>query len=141
MSKSNPKKAIEALLPQPIKTRGGVVNPIMLATYALLEYTESPMLFAQKAKILELIPTLYILTHDAVEISRDIGSLVDKSIAWASGILLDVMPEIELAAKKQIEVAFQVIDLANKKKAQAETDGSQQSRSGRAKATDGATNT
>ena len=87
MSKSNPRKAVTAIMPLPLQvgTENGeplVVRPMTLAMYAALERIGSPLLTGQEPEnALDWLPTLYLVTHDPSEIFS--GNLADKAFAWA----------------------------------------------------------
>ena len=65
-----------AVLPLPI----GEVKPMTLAMYAALERIKSPLITGEDAKdALELLPSLYLLTHGAQEIFK--ANLLDLALA------------------------------------------------------------
>lgn len=140
MSKGNPKKAVAALLPLPIKAgKNVVVNPMTLGMYAALEHIGSPLITGKDAAdTLELIPSLYLLTHDPIEVFR--GNILELSMAWANTVSVDTMEAIRKAAYRQLDIAFDVIpEPSDEKKAQKKTtDFSRTSPNGRRKSTTGA---
>lgn len=130
MSIANPKKAIAALLPSPIKcgVDGVEVLPLSLGHYAILEKIDSPLLWdneklsTRQFSTLDLIPSLFIVTHKVTDVLTDFDNLLDISLSWAEALpphtaglirdavnqqiknLLDVMPEPE-AKKKAVITA------------------------------------
>lgn len=143
---SNPKKAIAALIPAPITTATGqVVRPLSLGVYALLERIDSPMLLpadAPPGDMLDLIPSLYILTHDAYEVYQTIGDIDRLAMEWATTLPASVIEEIESAASRQISAMLDVIsdEGSNKKKADT-TAGSSPSCNGQPRHTAGTLST
>lgn len=117
MSKGNPRKAMAALLPLPI----GEVKPMTLAMYAALERIESPLVTGVDPKdAVELLPSLYLLTHGAEEIFR--GNLLELSFAWADTVPVSKMAEIRAACERQLQVVRDVIPEVDPKKAKASAD-------------------
>lgn len=109
MSKANPKKAVNALFPLPIKAgKGLVVHPMTLGMYAALEHIDSPLVTGKDAKdTLELIPSLYLLTHDPIEVFR--GNILELAMAWANTVPVKTMEMIRRAAYRQLNTVFDVI--------------------------------
>ena len=100
----NPRKALSAALPPAIDVCGGAysVKPITLGAFALLERYRSPMLFPRDkpAETLDLLPSLYILTHDAADCLS--GNILDKAVEWADAVGVDAIGEIREAAARQL---------------------------------------
>ena len=124
MSKANPQKAMAALLPLEIKVPGYdfTVRPVTLGMYAALERIGSPLITGRDPEdTLELIPSLYLLTHDPREVLT--GNLVDDALAWADTVGVDAVAAIRKAAARQLNAALDIVpeddDDAPKKK----TDG------------------
>lgn len=139
MSKSNPRKAMAALLPVPIKVgRGLTVEPMTLGMFAALERIGSPMVSKREPKdLVELIPSLYLLTHGAKEIFRP--DFFDAAFAWADTVPTNVVERIRTACYRQLNAVFDVIpEDDSKKKRQATTAGSPRSSTGPRPATAGA---
>ena len=140
MSKANPRKAMAALLPLPIRCgQDTVVRPMTLGMYAALERIGSPLVTGEDPKdALELIPSLYLLTHDPREVFRE--NILDAAMQWADRQPLTAMEAIKAACYRQIEAARDVIpeadESAPKKK---RTDGSHSSHNGPSKVTAGDT--
>lgn len=113
MSKANPRKALAALLPLPLECGEGlVVRPMTLGLYAALERISSPLVTGKDAKdTLELIPSLYLLTHDCREVLR--GDLLDRALAWADTLPKTALETIRLAAYRQLESVTDVIPEAS----------------------------
>ena len=133
MSRTNPRKAMAALLPP----GQAVIRPMTLGMYAALERIESPLVTGKDAKdTLDLIPSLYMLTHDPREVFR--GNIMDLAMAWADTVPVETMKAIRLAALEQmramIDVTPQQSDDQPKKKTTA---GSPKRPIGRRHDTDG----
>lgn len=106
----NPKKSLAAILPLPIRIDGTdvVVRPMTLGMWAALERIRSPLISGeQTGDTLELIPTLYLLTHNPCEILS--GTLITDAMAWADTIGVKTLFAIREAAAKQISAALDVI--------------------------------
>ena len=143
MSRTNPRKAMAALLPLPLKTACGVtVRPMTLGMYAALERIGSSLVTGEEAKdTLELIPSLYLLTHDPREVFR--GNVLELAMAWADTMPVSAIEEIREACNRQMTALTNVIpEIAPeelKKNGAATTAGSQRSRPSRPKPSAGAT--
>ncbi len=126
MSKANPRKATTAIFPAPLDCgEGAVVQPLTLGMFAALERISSPFVTGKEPKdLLELIPSLYLVTHDPRDVFR--GNILDLSMQWANTVSIAVVETIRDAAYKQMNAYFDVIpeidDAEPKKKT---TDGSQ----------------
>ena len=136
MSKSNPRKAMVALLPMPLKVSGGyTVRPMTLGMWAALERIGSPLVTDKEPKdTLEIIPSLYLLTHDPREVLR--GSFYDDAVAWADTLPVSALEEITRACYRQMGAMFDVLPEV-KKKSRPETAGSRPSPDGRRGSADG----
>ena len=104
---ANPEPVLDALLPAAIHVDGGrvVVRPLTLATFALLDKIRSPLLTGDgSASVIELLPTLYILSHGASVCLADLtaGRLEAVSIDWADQFQPQILAEIRDAAVTQI---------------------------------------
>lgn len=136
MSKANPKKAMEALIPPGLQD----IRPMTLGMYAALERIKSPLITGEDAKdTLELIPSLYLLTHDPIEVFR--GNILELAMAWADTVPVETVERIRAAANAQIRAFLGVNppqDEAPKSKKKT-TDGSRSGLSGRHEPTTGAT--
>ena len=143
MSKSNPRKAMAALLPLPIGCGNGVtVKPMTLGMWAALERIGSPLVTGEEPKdALELIPSLYLLTHDPREVFR--GNVVDLSMQWADTVPVATMDAIRRACYRQMNAAFDVMPEDDPKKARsaATTAGLPRSHTGQPRPTTGASKT
>jgi hypothetical protein len=115
---ANPKKAIAALMPPAIDCgEGASVLPMTLAMWAALERIESPLITGKPAKdTMDLLPSLYLLTHGAAEILS--GNLLAKAYEWADTVSPLVMERIRRACDEQITVVTDVIPEGGKKKLQ-----------------------
>lgn len=124
MSAANPRKGVAALLPRTIDVGGGyAVRPLTLGMYAILERIKSPMLTSDaKPDTLEMIPTLFVLTHDPM-VSLE-GNLFEKSVTWSDTVAPSMLVRIRDAAMRQIAAMTDVIPEAAPKKKEATTDGS-----------------
>lgn len=104
MSRTNPRKAMAALLPP----GQAVIRPMTLGMYAALERIESPLVTGKDAKdTLELIPSLYMLTHDPREVFR--GNILDLAMAWADTVPVETMSAIRTAALEQMRAMIDVM--------------------------------
>ena len=120
----NPRKALSAALPPAIDVCGGAysVKPITLGAFALLERYRSPMLFPRSGKpaeTLDLLPSLYILTHDAADCLS--GNILDKAVEWADAVGVDAIGEIREAAARQLAAIADVMPDGVKKKSATRT--------------------
>ena len=140
MSKGNPRKAMSALLPLPIRCGDGVtVRPMTLGMWAALERIGSPLVSGKEPKdALELIPSLYLLTHDPREVFR--GNVLDLAMQWADTVPVSVMGEIQRACYRQMNATFDVVPEEDLKKAKSAgtTAGSLRSSTGQPRPTTGA---
>lgn len=139
----NPRKAMAALLPLPLKVSGGyVVRPMTLGMWAALERIGSPLVADREPKdALELVPSLYLLTHDPREVFR--GNVVELSMEWADTVPVGAMDEIQRACYRQMNAAFDVMPEDDSKKARraGTTAGFPRSSTGQPKSTTGASGT
>lgn len=126
MSKANPRKAMAALLPPGC----AVIRPMTLGVYAALERIGSPLVTNVPPKdTLELIPSLYLLTHDPREVFR--GNILDLAMQWADTQPVGVVDAIREAAERQMAAFFDVVPQSDeKKKPVRTTDGSRPSSTG-----------
>ena len=127
---ANPDPVLDALLPAAIPVAGGrvVVRPLTLATFALLDKIRSPLLSGDRSGgVINLLPTLYVLTHGASVCLADLyaGRLEAVAIDWADQFPPRILAEIRDAADSQIGNILYLIpppdDAPSKKK---EMDGS-----------------
>ena len=126
MSRANPKKAVAALIPPGQAS----IRPMTLGVYAALERIESPLVTNVPPKdTLDLIPSLYLLTHDPREVFR--GNVLDLAMQWADTQPVGVVEEIRAAAEAQMAAFCDVIPDAPQKKTAATTAGSRRSPAGR----------
>lgn len=98
-----------ALLPLPLKVSGGFsVRPMTLGMWAALERIGSPLVTDKEPKdALEIIPSLYLLTHDPREVFR--GNVLDLAMQWADTVPVSAMDEIQRACYRQMNAAFDVM--------------------------------
>ena len=140
MSRGNPRKAMAALLPLPLKAGENecTVRPMTLGMFAALERIASPLVTGEDAaNVMDLLPSLYLLTHDPREVFK--GNLVELAMEWADKQPITVIETIKSAAYRQMNAAFDVIPQADpKKKPAATTDGSPDSSTGPQRPTTGA---
>ena len=160
MSKANPRKAVAALLPTPIrcgktaarssersaakeaKTASTIdVRPMTLGMWAALERIDSPLVTGKQAKdTLELLPSLYLLTHDPKEIFEP--GLAQKALDWADTLPTTALEEIRRAAYAQIGVVTAVVpEATDDDKKKSTTAGSRSSSPTRRGTSAGATTT
>ena len=103
MSRSNPRKAMAALIPP----GQAVIRPMTLGVYAALERINSPLITGNDAKdTLELLPSLYILTHDPREVFR--GNILDLAMQWADTQPIEAVVAIRDAALEEIRAMLDV---------------------------------
>lgn len=101
----NPKSALDALFPQPIDCGEGVsVKPFSLATYALLEKIGSYVILPHRPTQEEVLKTLYICTHDAKEVFKQLGDLDSFAFDWAETLPPFMLERITEAILKQVEI-------------------------------------
>lgn len=86
----NPKAAIDAILEDDKKTSSSdlEVKTLTLGRYALLDALESPLVSKKSSsKLLDLIPTLYVMASDWKDLvgynTSSIGELKAKALEWA----------------------------------------------------------
>lgn len=96
---NDPKVAINSILDDETTINHTKVYPITLARYALLELVDSPFISSGKdMSISNILPSLYIMTHDQSDLkgitSRNIDKLYDKATEWADEMGIDEIPEI-----------------------------------------------
>lgn len=120
----NPQKALSAALPPSIDVCSGAysVKPITLGIFALLERYRSPMLFPQAGKAvqtLDLLPSLYILTHDVADSLS--GNILDKALEWADTVGVNALGEIRDAAQRQLAAIADIMPEGVKKKSATRT--------------------
>lgn len=104
--RANPKKAVAAAMPLPI----GEVRPMTLAMWAALEHIDSPLLKSSSPDgqaVLDLLPSLYLLTHDPREVFR--ANLLDLAMAWADKLPVTAIADIRRAAEAQMRTVAAVI--------------------------------
>ena len=104
---ANPEPVLDALLPAAITVARGrvVVRPLTLATFALLDKIRSPLLSGDSSGgVIDLLPTLYVLTHGASVCLADLsaGRLEAVAIDWADQFPPQILAEIRAAAVEQI---------------------------------------
>ncbi len=142
MSRTNPRKAIDALTPSTISADGVALAPMTLGMWAVLEKIGSPLLTGEDVDTLSWLPTLYLLTHDPREALMP--GLADKSLEWANGQPVTVVDAIRSAAMRQMGVVEDVLPQVEKKKTKKNadtTDGSSSGLTSRRGATAGPTKT
>ena len=67
-----PKSSIQAILDNEIQIGNNkyTIYPLTIQRYALLALIESPLLTGGNLELLDLFPTLYIMTHDVKTLSK-----------------------------------------------------------------------
>lgn len=108
MSESNPKTALDAVLDD-VKQEG---YPLTLGRYALLELLDSPVTSGESSlRPLDMIPTLYVMTHGMEDLrgytSKNVGELKAAAMDWAEGIELSSFAPL-------VEQVVRSINLANR---------------------------
>ena len=139
MSELNPAKALRALLPRPVVIEGlGLeVRPLSLAAFAILDEIGSPLV--REAGTVPntpfaLLPSLYVLTHDPLEVLDGMAgeNLLRTALGWADALPPAALTKIERAARAQIAVFIDVAPRAKKATGTRQTtDGSPRPRSSR----------
>ena len=126
-----------ALLPLAVECPcGETVRPMTLGMWAALERVGSPLVTGEGPKdTLELVPSLYLLTHDPREVLR--GSFFDDAVAWADTLPVSALEEIRDACYRQMGAMFDVLPEV-KKKSRPGTAGSRPSPTGRRASSAGA---
>ena len=118
MSRSNPKKAMAALIPP----GQAVIRPMTLGMYAALERISSPLVTGVEAKdALELLPSLYLLTHDPREVFR--GNILDLAMQWADTQPIEAVVAIRDAALEEIRAMLDVTPEQDSDKPKKKTTG------------------
>lgn len=85
----NPKAAIDALLESTVNAGALKVYPLTVARYALLELIESPLvvLDGRRLTVIDVIPTIYVMTTEASKLSkynsRNLDKLKEDAFEWA----------------------------------------------------------
>ena len=122
MSKTNPRKAMAALLPLAVKCPcGETVRPMTLGMWAALERIGSPLITGEPPKdALELIPSLYLLTHDPREVLA--SGFFDAAVAWADFLPVTALGEIRDACYRQMDAMRDVLPEVKKRRAQRRLD-------------------
>lgn len=121
MSKSNPEKAMAALVPAPINVGDMSVRPFTLGMYAILERIKSPMLVpGEHNDILTTIPTLYAVTHDPADVLDNLADIDRVALAWADTLHPSVMPKLKDACTAQFKAMLDVITEPDEKKRSAQ---------------------
>lgn len=143
MARENPRKALAALLPLPLSCGdyegAPVVRPMTLGMWAALERIGSPLVTVEEPKdVMDLIPSLYLITHDPREVFA--GNVLDAAMRWADTLPVGALDMIREAAYRQMNAAFDVIpEEGESKKKKRQTGGSPSSRNGAQRPTGGAT--
>lgn len=126
-----------ALLPLAVRCPcGETVRPMTLGMWAALERIGSPLVTGEPPKdALELIPSLYLLTHDPREVLA--SGFFDAAVAWADSLPVTALGEIRDACYRQMDAMGDVLPEVKKKTSPA-TAGSRLSPTGRRASTAGA---
>lgn len=141
MSKGNPRKAMAALLPLPIRCGCDVVvRPVTLGMWAALERIGSPIVTGNEPKdTLELVPSLYLVTHDPLEVFEE--DIIERAMQWADTLPISALDAIRVAYERQIAAAVAVMpqrDELKKGRSAGTTAGSPRSSTGQPHGTTGA---
>lgn len=110
----NPKAAIDALLESTVKAGSLEVHPLTVARYALLELVQSPVVVGkgdgEDLSVVDVIPTVYIMTADAATLSRYGSKAIDRlkadAFEWAEDSLTasSVPMVVEMLAQKILDL-------------------------------------
>lgn len=127
-----------ALLPLAVKCPcGETVRPLTLGMWAALERIGSPLITGEPPKdALELIPSLYLLTHDPREVLA--SGFFDAAVAWADSLPVTALGEIRDACYRQMDAMGDVLPEEKKKTRRRATVGSRGSSTGPRRSTAGA---
>ncbi len=116
---------------------GATVRPMTLGMWAALERIGSPLVTGKVPKdTLELVPSLYLLTHDPREVLR--GGFFDAAMAWADTLPVSALGEIQRACYRQMGAMRDVVPEVKKKSSSQATGGLPSSSTGRRAHSDGA---
>lgn len=130
MSDKNPKAAIDALLESAVQAGKLTVYPLTVARYALLELIDSPLICVDKdtkLNVFDVIPTVFVMTQPAAQLSKYNSHTLDKlkadAFEWAEDELTatSVPMVINMLAQKLLDlrrIAPEVV-VDSKKKAEA----------------------
>ena len=79
-----------------------------LGMWAALERISSPLVTGAEGRdTLEIIPSLYLLTHDPREVFR--GNIIDLAMEWADKQPVGALAAIKAAADQQIAAITDVL--------------------------------
>ena len=118
MGRANPRKAVAALIPP----GGAAIRPMTLGVYAALERIGSPLVTGEEPRdTLDLIPSLYLLTHDPREVFR--GNVLDLAMQWADAQPVSAVEAIRSAAEAQMGAFAAVLPEADGAAPKKKTDG------------------
>lgn len=85
-------------------------NPLTLGQLALLEKIKSPLLGERcKPDLLDLLPSLYLLTLPAAEGVQHLDTLKPDAMAWADGQTLDTIHRAAAEAQKALAAFFDAL--------------------------------
>ena len=108
MAGRNPAKAVAAALPLPLSGDGWQVRPMTLGMWAALERIGSPLVTGRTPEdALELLPSLYLLTHDPREALGP--GLAEKALEWADTVPVTALASIRRAFDLQIRAVADVV--------------------------------
>ena len=137
--KTNPTAGVDALVDP---------SPLTIARVALLSRVNSPVLFGHAEEIDRCIEALYLVTVSIADAARSAkaGTATEDALAWAEKELPDMAGYSSrmVALLDSITAFWKMLpngDPQKKTRSGTETGGSQNSSSGDAEPTDGASNT
>lgn len=113
MSNENPKVAIDALLESAVQAGKLTVYPLTVARYALLELLDSPLVIVDpkhKLNAFDVIPTVFVMTQPAAQLSKYNSQVLDKlkadAFEWAEDELTatSVPLVINMLAQKLLDL-------------------------------------
>ena len=79
-----------------------------LGMWAALERIGSPLVSGEEPKdVMDLIPSLYLITHDPREVFA--GNVLDAAMRWADTLPVGALDMIREAAYRQMNASFDVI--------------------------------
>ena len=108
MSQANPKIGIDAILPATKTVAGYTINTIKLGIMAILEKIESPVCSGGEMTLFNMLPTMYVLTHDyrSILMAIDNNTFPETVMTWADSVESDVMLRLQDACLDEITKAF-----------------------------------
>lgn len=127
-----PTSAIQAILDNEIQIGNSkyTIYPLTIQRYALLALIESPLLTGGNLELLDLFPTLYIMTHDVKDLSKyttkNKQALIEDAAAESENWSITDAQQIVDALIKTVSFTLKIAAADgqgdNKKKEEAQTE-------------------